>query len=169
MNKHKDNRTEINITNNFNAPIGQHINHVDTINFRMDGDGTFHFEKVENIEKNVETAADNIEEQSMEKKIKRSIDVLLKEKVLKNLYDYTWVMETMNQTKGLLKFNTPSSFIVFLKDIGIERLPSEDSINRKQNTFSGVFPHWEFTDCDTTEATRRINVGKRFFNLFRNS
>ena len=169
MNKHKDNKTEINITNNFNAPIGQHINHVDTINFRMDGDGTFHFEKVENIEKNVETAADNIEEQSMEKKIKRSIDVLLKEKVLKNLYDYTWVMETMNQTKGLLKFNTPSSFIVFLKDIGIERLPSEDSINRKQNTFSGVFPQWEFTDCDTTEATRRINVGKRFFNLFRNS
>ena len=43
----KDRRSEIHITNNFNAPIGQHIDHVDTINFRMDGDGTFHFGMVD--------------------------------------------------------------------------------------------------------------------------
>jgi hypothetical protein len=43
----KDKKSEIHITNNFNAPIGQHIDHVDTINFRMDGDGTFHFGMVE--------------------------------------------------------------------------------------------------------------------------
>jgi hypothetical protein len=43
----KDRRGDINITNNFIAPIGQHIDHVDTINFRMDGDGTFHFGMVE--------------------------------------------------------------------------------------------------------------------------
>ena len=43
----KDRKSEINITNNFNAPIGQHIDHVDTINFQMDGDGTFHFGMVE--------------------------------------------------------------------------------------------------------------------------
>ena len=43
----KDRKGDINITNNFNAPIGQHIDHVDTINFRMDGDGTFHFGMVE--------------------------------------------------------------------------------------------------------------------------
>ena len=43
----KDKKCEIHITNNFNAPIGQHIDHVDTINFRMDGDGTFHFGHVE--------------------------------------------------------------------------------------------------------------------------
>lgn len=46
-----DGKSEIHITNNFNAPIGQHIDHVDTINFRMDGDGTFHFGTVENMEK----------------------------------------------------------------------------------------------------------------------
>ena len=39
----KDRKCEIHITNNFNAPIGQHIDHVDTIQFRMDGEGTFHF------------------------------------------------------------------------------------------------------------------------------
>ena len=39
--------SDINITNNFNAPIGQHIDHVDTINLQMDGDGQFHFGMVE--------------------------------------------------------------------------------------------------------------------------
>ena len=31
---------------NFFQPVGQFIEHVDTINFRMDGDGTFHFENI---------------------------------------------------------------------------------------------------------------------------
>jgi hypothetical protein len=104
---------------------------------------------------------------SIGEKVGKSIEQLQKEKVLKNLYDYTWVMEAMNQTQGMPTFNTPSSFISYLKTIGMERLPSEDSINRKQNTFTGTFPEWQFTDCDTTEANRRINVGKRFLNLFR--
>ena len=43
----KDRKSEIHITNNFNAPIGQHIDHVGTINFRMDGEGSFHFGMVE--------------------------------------------------------------------------------------------------------------------------
>ena len=41
--------SDINITNNFNAPIGQHIDHVDTVNFKMDGDGQFHFGMVEEV------------------------------------------------------------------------------------------------------------------------
>ena len=45
----KSKKSEIRITNNFNAPIGQHIDHVDTINFRMDGDGQFHFGMVETV------------------------------------------------------------------------------------------------------------------------
>ena len=52
----KDRKSEIHITNNFNAPIGQHIDHVDTINFRMDGDGTFHFGMVENVREEPEVA-----------------------------------------------------------------------------------------------------------------
>lgn len=39
----KEKKSEIHITNNFNAPIGQHIDHVDVINFRMDGEGGIHF------------------------------------------------------------------------------------------------------------------------------
>ena len=96
------------------------------------------------------------------------IKKLKEEKVLKRLFDYTWVMEVMNQTKDLPKFNTPSSFINYLNDHGIKRLPSEDTINKKLNKYTGTFPHWVFTDCDTTEANRRINVAKRFLTLLRN-
>lgn len=53
----KEKKSEIHITNNFNAPIGQHIDHVDTINFRMDGEGKFHFGMVENA--NVENVSSN--------------------------------------------------------------------------------------------------------------
>lgn len=42
-------KPQVNITNNFNAPIGQHINHVDNVYFSMDGDGTFHFGQVEQL------------------------------------------------------------------------------------------------------------------------
>lgn len=89
------------------------------------------------------------------------------EGVLKHLYDYTWVMEVMNQTEDMSDFKSPASFISYLRDAGVERLPSEDTINKKQNAFTGQFPDWKFTDCDTTEANRRINVGKRFLNIFR--
>ena len=51
-----DKKGDINITNNFNAPIGQHIDHVDTINFHMDGDGTFHFGMVEETNQAAESS-----------------------------------------------------------------------------------------------------------------
>ena len=43
---------DINITNNFNAPIGQHIDHVDTIDFHMDGEGNFQFGMVDKVNNN---------------------------------------------------------------------------------------------------------------------
>ena len=56
----KDKKSEIHITNNFNAPIGQHIDHVDTINFRMDGNGEFHFGIVENMEREERELSDEM-------------------------------------------------------------------------------------------------------------
>ncbi len=115
------------------------------------------------------SSADNEYEEadSTERRVKHCIDVLWKEGELKHLYDYTWVMEVMNQTEGLPCFKTPNSFIAYLKRLGNNKLPSEDSINKKQNAFSGDFPNWEFTDCDTPEANRRINVARRFLKLYR--
>lgn len=107
------------------------------------------------------------EHNGIDKRIHKTIETLRQEGLLKHLYDFTWVMETMNQTEGLPKFNTPRSYITYMQSLGIKNLPSEDSINRKQNTFIGKFPDWEFSDCDMTEATRRINIGKRFLSIFR--
>ncbi len=104
---------------------------------------------------------------SVEEQVKACIGTLWEEQVLKHLYDYTWVMEVMNQTKGVATFNTPALFIAFLDGAGVERRPSDDTITRKLNVMTGMFPQWRFTDCDTTEANRRINVGKRFLSLFR--
>ena len=53
----QEHKSDIYITNNFNAPIGQHIDHVDTIQFHMDGDGTFHFGRVENARVEKQEAA----------------------------------------------------------------------------------------------------------------
>ncbi len=100
-------------------------------------------------------------------RIRTCVDKLLEEKVMVHLYDYTWVMEVMNQTDGLPHFNTPQSFINYINDLGIEKMPSDSTINKKQNVFSGIFPDWKFTDCDSTEANRRINVAKRFLNIYR--
>lgn len=61
----KEKKSEIHITNNFNAPIGQHIDHVDTINFRMDGEGNFHFGMVENA--NVENVSSNDSDRNEER------------------------------------------------------------------------------------------------------
>ncbi len=117
------------------------------------------------------TGADNEYEDtdSTERRVKHCIDVLQKEGELKHLYDYTWVMEVMNQTDGLPNFKTTNSFISYVASLGVERLPSEDSIQAKQSKFSGSFPNWEFIDCDTTEANRRINVAKRFIKLYRSN
>ena len=67
----KEKKSEIHITNNFNAPIGQHIDHVDTINFRMDGDGNFHFGMVENVQggKQVKDEVDTLSKELLAKAV----------------------------------------------------------------------------------------------------
>ena len=59
-----------------------------------------------------------------DERILRCVNVMNEEGKLKHLYDYTWVMEVMNQTKDLPKFDTPASFITYMEDLGIKRLPS---------------------------------------------
>ena len=63
MDNKNDKKTEIHITNNFNAPVGQHIDHVDKILFSMDGDGTFHFENVDSMEQVPQTDLDELSDE----------------------------------------------------------------------------------------------------------
>ena len=99
--------------------------------------------------------------------IKEVILQLKAEEVIEHLYDYTWVMLAMNDTKGLPTFDSPQSFVTFLKNIGLDNLPSDSSIKKKNEKVLGVFPDLTFIDADKTESDRRVNVGKRFLNLYR--
>lgn len=105
----------------------------------------------------------------MQQKIKDCIFAMTGEGTLQHLYDFTWLMAVMNQSDNLPCFDTPGSFVNYLRSLGVMKLPTESSINKAQNKFFGTFPDWEFTDCDQTEADRRINVGKRFLSLYRKS
>lgn len=161
------------ITNNYNGPIGQNIANANTVNINVAApvnNGTVGGAVVE-PQAAVEPAA-AVETQaalatccndSLAQRLRRAVGELYLDGVLQYLYDYTWVMEAMNATPDMPHFASPSEFLRFLGEAGVKSLPSADSIQQKQNTFTGKFPNWQFTDCDAkpAEATRRINVGRR--------
>ena len=112
---------------------------------------------------NDETSASDTEND----KIKEVIQQLKAEKTIVHLYDYTWVMLAMNDTDGLPSFDSPQSYITFLNSLGLDDQPSDSSIKKKCEKVLGQFPNLTFIDVDKTESDRRINVGKRFLNLYR--
>lgn len=113
--------------------------------------------------------AEEVEESIQDNdRIKRAILQLKAEDNIKHLYDYTWVMAAMNDSDGLPNFSSPQSFVTFLQRLGIDNLPSESSIKKKYEKMLGKFPDLTFLDADKTESDRRISVGKRFLNIYRN-
>lgn len=58
---------------NFFRPVGQFIDHVDTINFRMDGDGNFHFGMVDNVStsKSANKSERRVDSESLSRALKR--------------------------------------------------------------------------------------------------
>lgn len=99
--------------------------------------------------------------------IKQCILVLKQENLLKKLLDYTWLMAVMNETKDLPNFSSPNSFVVYLKTLGLDNLPSVSTVKKEYEKLIDNFPNWTFIGKDDTETKRRINVAKRFLNLYR--
>ena len=107
---------------------------------------------------------------STEQLIIRAVEIMKKEKVIKHLYDYAFIMKIMNETEELPTFNSPQSFLNYFKELKIAELPSEDSIKKKVNASFGNHPSWTFTDDkgkDINEVKRRIAVGSRFLSICR--
>jgi hypothetical protein len=76
--------------------------------------------------------------------------------------------EVMNETESMPHFDNPNSFVTFLANSKIEKIPSEDSVNNKCNVISGKFPNWTYTDTkDAIEMSRRENIARRFVKLYR--
>ena len=102
--------------------------------------------------------------------IKQAIETMMDEGVIKHSYDLAFVMLLMKETDGLPHFDSPNSFLTYISDLGIDDLPSEDSIKKKLSATFGKYPAWRFTDQkgkDATEAKRRNNVASRFLSLYR--
>lgn len=107
---------------------------------------------------------------SSDELIIKAVEIMKKEKVIKNLYDYAFIMQIMNETNELPTFSSPKSFLNYFKELKITGLPGEDSIKKKVNATFGNHPSWTFTDKkgkDSNEAKRRIAIGSRFLSIYR--
>lgn len=101
-------------------------------------------------------------------RIRRAVEVLRKEGVLRFGYDLAWVMLVLNQTDGWPSFHSTVSFLQYLRATGLEDLPNEDSITRKVSRTRHAHPNWTFQDTtDATETLRRNHVASRFLHCLR--
>lgn len=103
----------------------------------------------------------------VDERVRAAIETMKEEKVILHLYDYTWVMAVMNETQGLPSFDSAQSFLTYLESLGIDSLPDVSNVKKEYNKMSDKFPDWKFQNKDKTESDRRINVAKRFLNLYR--
>jgi hypothetical protein len=111
----------------------------------------------------------NLEGKTVDERVKMAIDGLKQEELIEHLYDYAWVMGVMNETKDLPSFDSPQSFLTYLSRLDVAPLPEVSNIKKEYGRIVSKFPNWTILNKDTTETTRRINVAKRFLNLYRNA
>ena len=91
------------------------------------------------------------------------------EHVLRKPRDYAWIMTPIEQhvISDLKAFESPQSFINYLRHLGISRLPDRSTLSRAYNTIIGKFPEWTFLDKpDSGEVLRRKTVVVRFKSAF---
>ena len=100
---------------------------------------------------------------------RRAIQQMQEEGLLKKKNYWGLLMAVMNQTDGLPHFDTPRSFVEYLRGtLRLDDLPSESSVGKMLSKMRGMFPDWRFDDTnDTVEVNRRVNVGKRFLSAVR--
>lgn len=101
--------------------------------------------------------------------LKGLIHDLRQEGLLKRQYDYTWVMWGVNYAAGRRLFASARSFLDYLTDCGIDRLPSIASLQAHNQCFSlsDRPDQWSFRDTqDERERQRRIRVGKYTVHSF---
>ena len=101
--------------NKFEKGVGAFITNLNHLTIVMDSEGNMKMDASQvpvmpHTEVDKEKEKPDLDDEWIVECIKK----LKEEKALKRLFDYTWVMEVMNQTKGLPKFNTPSSFKVHM-------------------------------------------------------
>ena len=90
------------------------------------------------------------------------------DKAFRTKGDYGYIMLAVNDeaVKGHF-FYSPSDFIKYLKELGLDQLPGLSTLYDTNNKVSGRYPNWEFTDHpDNKEILRRNNIAVRFVSAF---
>ena len=100
-------------------------------------------------------------------KVALAIKVLQRNKTIRHLYDYTWIMVGIGDgvVEGMGAFGSPQKFMDYLRSIGMERVPSRTTISTWFGRVIGKYPNWEFVDTqDPQEIQRRKNVVRQFIS-----
>ena len=101
------------------------------------------------------------------KRVALAIKNLQRNKVIRHLYDYTWIMVGIGDgvVEGMGPFGSPQKFMDYLKTIGVERVPSRTTLSTWYGRVIGKYPDWEFIDTqDPQEIQRRKNVFRQFIS-----
>ena len=98
-----------------------------------------------------------------------AITTLRRNKVFRRHYDYSWIMQAIND--GVMddyeEFESPQTFINYLGEIGIDELPDRSTISRACSNVFDSYPNWQFMDVKKPgEILRRKNVVKQFLSAF---
>jgi ASC-1-like (ASCH) protein len=115
---------------------------------------------------------DSIEEFQRKSPMERfdfALSAIVTEKgVIIKRYDFAWIYSVVQEgsVKDIDMFSSVKSFRQHLFNIGIDNVPSNSTISDRLAHKRNRFPSWEFSDCDITEAQRRINVVKRLLCLY---
>ena len=100
-------------------------------------------------------------------KVAFAIKTLQRNKAIRHLYDYTWIMVGIGDgvVEGMGSFGSPQKFMDYLESIGVERVPSRTTISTWFGRVIGKYPDWEFVDTqDPQEIQRRKNVVRQFIS-----
>ena len=97
----------------------------------------------------------------MNRRMACALSTLLANKAIRFSYDYTWIMVAINDgaINGLGGFRSPQRFMDYLKELGVEHVPSRTTLSTYFNKVIGSYPNWEFIDTqDPQEILRRKNI-----------
>jgi len=118
---------------------------------------------------------------SVDKRMKRALDGLKQEKLIRRKYDYIWIKLYINEqhakdtcladkTLAKLFFISVNSFREYVaRHMGHSGIAGISTLSKYDKCCCGRFPEWTFTDEageDRTECLRRINLVRRFVALY---
>ena len=101
---------------------------------------------------------------------KEAFESLLADGAIRRPRDYAWIMMAMNQgaIDDFETFRSHQDFIDYLKEIGLQNVPSRTTLYSAENNTMEEYPNWMFLDNPkTSEALRRTNLVKQFLSAYR--